>query len=176
MRKKRILKNILRETYVVNGKVDEDAVNAALYFLSVLDTWDALSAKVGDPDALDVIVMMILNGEANMTVPLIDDLSKSMTNIAVAQEFIQFISSIMSGEAANNQFIKRNRDFLIGPLMDSATTEVARRKLTGKAKEIADGNRWQVLVAISAKLLGAGPAIDFSLNLREALADGISSH
>ena len=165
------LKDLLDKSCTgVDGKVNEDAVNAGLYIISVFETWEELSPQVADSDLLDTIVLMILNSEGHLAVPHINGLADKLTDTAVAAEILKFISSLMSKEIVRNTFIQQYGNQLEGAIFQSAANEVARRKLKGSAWMAANADKWQVLVAISAKAAGAGRAMQLSMNLKEVFS------
>lgn len=165
----------LREVLLESYKNNNDAVNAGLYFISLYQEWEDLSAKLTDTDrtTLDRAVCQILNGESSNISNDLKKLGESVINQGLALPFNSFMMGLLSGEALKNPFIIENRMKIGAAVMNDALNETARRVLKGKQQEAAEICKWNILSSIAAITNGADEALRINIMLKSVNEGGI---
>jgi hypothetical protein len=169
------LTEIIRTSMVdESGVVNESAVQAAEYFISFYTQWSSLSSKLSSTQSiiLDQMIIRILNGEAHRITNDLYQIVDEIPDKEVMKSLIKLTTSLLSGEVLQNPFVLSYRERINAVVILDAINEIALRQLSGKAKEAASIQKWQVLTTLVGLVAGSDKATIFHLNLREALSYG----
>lgn len=169
------LTDIIRSAMVNDkGEVNTDAVAAAEYFISLYTQWSEISTSFSPAQSItfDQMVLKILHGEAHLIATDIQSLIDHIPHKEKMKEVLLLMTSLLSGEVLVNPFVMQYRERINAAVILDALNEVAQRQLSGKAREAANIQRWQVLSILVGLAGNSGGAAAFHLNLREALSHG----
>lgn len=178
------LRSILEKTYVVDGKVDNNAIYVAEYFVSVYEDWreccNAISKGSHDKKdefiaKIDLGITGIFSGEALSNPAFINGFSDIVSEVGqyiedeeTKSKLIKLIISVLSGEVMANPFAKKNGEKIGSAVLIDCMNEVSRRYKGGILEPHCNVNKWSVISIIGFIVGGSTVAMMTNIALKES--------